>query len=301
METESSLVERKRIRRVRHYFVQICFMLLVGKSSLAQGGLVDVGGYELQYRKLGAGDPAVVFLNGGTATMEYWDIVVEEIATTTMTMTYERAGHSRSGMGREPRHGINMAHELKALLEALDIPEPCIFVAHSAGTMTARIFASLYPETVAGMILLDPGDKDVLDAFGEEHLNGQDLINWTNYWDRTWSRLAQRTDGFGKETQMKTATLQQMVDFPLPSNMKLIVASAMDKDRPHDYIKDYDEEIIDLFYAHIREYHQSLIRDMAHGRHVPVADATHVIHRDRPDLVVALVNDLLESSSSSQS
>jgi len=277
------------------------FPLLILAASVACAGIgqiemVDVGGYKLQCCVIGSGSPAVVFLNGGSATMDYWDNVAEIIFGMTTVITYERAGHQDSELGREPRHGKNIVYELKALLEALSITGPHIFVAHSAGCMYARIFVNEFPGDVSGMVLLDPGDKDVLDRFAERFLSSSDRTRWTKYWVATWHRLAERPDGFGKEIQHKEETIAQMRDEIFPVELDLFVLSAADKSRPHYYLADYGAQVTEDFYAFVLDYHQSLVEDMPAGKHIPVDDASHVIHRDRPDLVISLVRSLLESS-----
>lgn len=273
------------------------FLVFAAMTSFGQESMVDLGGYRLQVRVRGEGVPAVVFLNGGSASMDYWDEVVQDISETVMVVTYERAGHGISEPATEPRHGINIAKELKALLVKLEVPTPCILVAHSAGCMYARIFVQEYPRDVSGMILLDPGDKDVLDAFGEQFLEGSVCGRWEQYWDTTWDRLGKRPDGFGQEILMKDTTLAQMSSKPMPTDLALYVVSGLDRERPHYYLQDYDQEVIDDFYDFVRDYHASLVEGMPHGKHVPVQDARHVIHQDRPDLVISLIRSLLDASS----
>jgi pimeloyl-ACP methyl ester carboxylesterase len=48
-----------------------------------------------------------------------------------------------------------MVDDLHALLAAAKIAEPIVIVGHSAGGLAARLFASTYPDEVAGMVLVD--------------------------------------------------------------------------------------------------------------------------------------------------
>ncbi|MCP4571158.1 MAG: alpha/beta hydrolase [bacterium] len=255
---------------------------------------VDVGGYQLECWDRGTGEPVVVFLSGGSATMNYWDEVVASVAESARTITYERAGHQGSGMGREPRHGLNIVRELRALLAALDVPAPYVVVAHSAGCMYARILVQEHPADIAGMILLDPGDKDVLDAFGLDHLEGDVRAEWRAFWDGTWARLAERPGGFGQEIRYKEETLARMLDADFPHDLPLVVVSGLDRSRAQGYLAGFGDEVIDAFYAYIREYHCSLVSDMTRGRHVPAENAGHVIHQDQPELVIELIEEMLE-------
>jgi len=268
-------------------------VLFTTASDSGQDKLIDVEGYKIQYKESGAGLPAVVFLNGGTAKMEYWDIVVKEISKISKVIMYERAGHDKSEMGREPRHGKNVVEELKVMLEKLNIPEPYILVAHSAGCMYARIFASQYPKAVAGLMLLDPGDKDFLDAFGKKNLQAEDQIRWETFWEKTWARLAKRPDGFGKEVQMKDTTISQMLDSKLPAHLIFYVLSGLDEDREDYYLTNFGDSAIKDFRDCLLEYHKSLVNGFHKGKQITVADAQHVIHMDNPNVVISWIEEMI--------
>jgi pimeloyl-ACP methyl ester carboxylesterase len=49
-----------------------------------------------------------------------------------------------------------MLQELRSLLSSAGLPGPFILVGHSFGGLLARVFASLYPDETAGLVLLDP-------------------------------------------------------------------------------------------------------------------------------------------------
>jgi pimeloyl-ACP methyl ester carboxylesterase len=241
---------------------------------------------------MGNGRPAVVFLNGGSAPLDYWDPVTPAIAEHATIVTYERAGHGQSEMGREPRHGENIARELRALLESLRIAGPYVVVAHSAGCMYARIFAGMYPELVSAMVLLDPGDRDFLDAFAEKHLEGENKQRWMEHWRQTWSKLSERPGALGQEIEYKNTTLEQMLTARLAPDLKLLVVSGLDESKASPFLQSYGEEVVHQFYQYVRDYHIELAGASSRGRQIPVTDAGHVIHRDRPDIVIDLIRNL---------
>jgi hypothetical protein len=53
-----------------------------------------------------------------------------------------------------------MASDLHALLQAAGIPPPYVLVGHSLGGVIARRFQADYPDTVAGMLLIDSSHED---------------------------------------------------------------------------------------------------------------------------------------------
>ena len=52
--------------------------------------------------------------------------------------------------------------ELRALLRQAKIEPPCILVSHSWGGLNVRLFASQHPEEVAGLVLVDALNTDLL-------------------------------------------------------------------------------------------------------------------------------------------
>jgi pimeloyl-ACP methyl ester carboxylesterase len=121
--------------------------------------LVDVGGYRLEARVKGAGNPTVVFETGFTGGIGlYWKLQ-DRIAKHTRTLVYERAGLGRSDPGPQPRTAEQMARDLHSLLAALDIRPPIVLVGHSAGGLFMRIVAHDYPTEVAAMVFIDPATE----------------------------------------------------------------------------------------------------------------------------------------------
>lgn len=280
-------------------------LLLLYISILVNGGCykrketdrsVDVGGYKLQYQEYGVGNPPVIFLNGGTAKMEYWKGVAQPVSKFTKVILYERAGHEKSELGKIPRDGINIADELHALLDNLEVGSPYVLVAHSAGSMYARVFASRYAADVAGLVLLDPGDKDFLDEFGIKYLSGEDQEKWVDYWDKTWDRCKQRADGFGMECQEKEKTIEQMQNSKLSTQLIYYVLSGVDESRPDYFIEDYRDEVKRKFFEFQLKYHLSLVKEFPRGELIKVEDSQHVIHADRPDLVISVIKTVIEAS-----
>jgi pimeloyl-ACP methyl ester carboxylesterase len=121
--------------------------------------LVDVGGYRLQARLKGTGNPVVVIETGFTGGIPlYWQLQ-NRIAEHTRTLVYERAGLGRSDPGPQPRTAEQIARDLHSLLAALDIRPPIVLVGHSAGGLFVRVFAHDYPAEVAAMVFIDPATE----------------------------------------------------------------------------------------------------------------------------------------------
>jgi pimeloyl-ACP methyl ester carboxylesterase len=126
------------------------------KRHPAPGELVDLGGYRLHSLVMGEGSPAVIFESGLMSTVLSWKDSQPEIAKTTRTMAYDRAGLGWSDPGPETRDADHIVIELRKLLDRKRIPPPYVLVGHSFGGLTTQLFAARYPEDVCGLVLIDP-------------------------------------------------------------------------------------------------------------------------------------------------
>ncbi|HEX9166344.1 MAG TPA: alpha/beta hydrolase [Gemmatimonadales bacterium] len=120
----------------------------------------EVEGRQLYLHRAGTGRPTVVILSGGGMFgLGYFNLQTR-IAEQTTCVVYDRAGTGWSDPVPLPRGVGVVADELRQLLRAAELPGPYVFVAHSLGGLYARRFAQLFPEEVAGLLLLDPAHED---------------------------------------------------------------------------------------------------------------------------------------------
>ena len=119
------------------------------------GKLVDVGGHRLHVHTTGRGSPTVVLEAGGGSWSLDWSLVQPEVARFTRVCSYDRAGFGWSDPGPQPRTSQQIIKELHALLVNARLSGPYVFVGHSFGGYTARLYASQYPGEVMGMVLID--------------------------------------------------------------------------------------------------------------------------------------------------
>jgi pimeloyl-ACP methyl ester carboxylesterase len=60
-----------------------------------------------------------------------------------------------------PRSFGAAVDELRRLLEATDSPAPYVLVGHSVGAVIAQVFATRWPDKLAGLVLVDPSDVNL--------------------------------------------------------------------------------------------------------------------------------------------
>lgn len=119
------------------------------------GRLVDIGGRRLHLHCVGGGGPTIVFESGHAGTSIDWTLVQRQLAGEARVCAYERAGLGWSDPGPLPRTPERIVDDLRALLTAAGEPAPYVLVGHSLGGRYVRLFAEIYPQDVAGVVLVD--------------------------------------------------------------------------------------------------------------------------------------------------
>jgi pimeloyl-ACP methyl ester carboxylesterase len=131
------------------------------------GQMIDVGGHQLHISCTGQGRPTVILETGLAAESGAWALVQPAVASMTRTCSYDRAGMGWSQTGPEPRDARHIATELHTLLQAAALPGPYVLVGHSNGSLYTHMYAGLFPDEVAGMVLADGTPTDLFTRLPE--------------------------------------------------------------------------------------------------------------------------------------
>jgi pimeloyl-ACP methyl ester carboxylesterase len=123
---------------------------------------VDIGGRTLNIFCSGAGAPPVIFESGGPGPGIGWESFQTEVAKFTQACWYDRAGEGWSDPGPFPRTSVAIANDLYELLKRAGVPPPYVFAGASIGGLNSRVYGGLYPNEVAGMVLIDSAHEDEL-------------------------------------------------------------------------------------------------------------------------------------------
>ncbi len=131
------------------------------------GKRVDIGGYCLHYVLQGEEHDGPTVVLETTLTMEHyeWFAVQPQVAQFAPVLSYDRAGLGWSDPSPYPMSAEQTARELGSLLSAAGITRPVILVGASIGGVYVRHFAALFPERVAGMVLVDSTHEDQFNRF----------------------------------------------------------------------------------------------------------------------------------------
>jgi pimeloyl-ACP methyl ester carboxylesterase len=193
------------INRLVAGFAAVLTLFALALASDTQHFLrVDANGPQLRMQVMGSGEPTVVFENGGGGSIELWGFVPARVSEFTRVVAYDRAGDGMSDEGTGPRVGRTIAAELHAALENAAVTPPYILVGHSLGGPYVRIFASMYPEEVSGLVLIDPTQEG--------------MIEWND--KHGFTRPSDRPDWL-------SATLDQARESKVPPNIPVYLIHVM--------------------------------------------------------------------------
>lgn len=142
------------------------------------GQLVDIGGRKLHIACTGTGSPTVVFQAGLAQGSADWGRIAPAVAEHTRVCVYDRAGRGGSDPVGAPQDGEAVAGDLHALLQEAGETGPYLLVGHSTGGPYNRVYASMYPDEVAGMVLLDPQPADAFTSL-PDYPTSYNFIRWS--------------------------------------------------------------------------------------------------------------------------
>jgi pimeloyl-ACP methyl ester carboxylesterase len=307
---------------VRSFFVLVILLAAAGflyenisetrdrRFNRMPGQLVDVGGYKMHIDCTGQGGPIVVLDAGLGDSYISWRKVQPQIARFTRVCSYDRAGLGYSDSSPRERTSRVFADELHTLLRNAGITGPVLLVGHSMGGYDVRLFASLYRNEVAGMVLVDashpeqqkrfPPALNDLDAgwirdeeflkfsmpLGIPRLMGfcsHDAVVRAAECDFDSAREAVAELKKFPESAAQTATTGSLGDMPLA--VLSHDPNTPQPDLPEDLVKPTDVW---------QQMQAELALLSTRGNQVIAKNSGHYIQLDRPDVVIDTVRSMVD-------
>jgi pimeloyl-ACP methyl ester carboxylesterase len=245
------------------------------------GSLVDVGGRALYASDTGTDGPTVVLESGLGDPAAPWSGLIPGIASFARVVSYDRPNTeaSASDPAPTPRTGADVVADLYALLEGAAIPGPYVLVGHSIGGTFVRLYASLYPDDVAGLVLVDATHEDQFTRL--EDMVPPELLEMVTQGDNA--------EGIDVETSLAQVA-EARATTPLQP-MPLIVLSAGQSD-PAIFPEGWPLEETDLLHLELQEDLASLVPG---ARLIVAEQSTHYIHQTQPDLVLDAIRQVVDA------
>src|SRR3954447_3633739 len=277
------------------------------------GKRIDVNGRKMHIHCTGDGSPAVILDSGLGDTYLSWRKVQPEIATFTHVCSYDRSGLGFSDVSFSDRTSKAIAEQLHDLLQAANVAPPYILVGHSMGGYDVRLYASLYPSDVSGMVLVDSSHPD------QENRMPAEIKNMQGSWERE-AEFLRFTMPFGiprlmgfceSEPALRAAECNWHSAHEGLAEMKAFRDSAAQAAATgslggmplavlsHDPDKPSSELPADLAKP-MNDAWEKMQEELAHlssrGTQVVAKNSSHYIQLDRPDVVINGVRSVLQQA-----
>jgi pimeloyl-ACP methyl ester carboxylesterase len=264
------------------------FPLVLKRAGLASKGTdqspltlqrVDAGGHGLNLLiggKRSEARPAVILEGGFGTGIASWSTVQRDIAKFTQVVSYDRAGLGQSDAGPKPRDAKQIATELHSALQKAGIKPPYVMVGHSFGGPFVRVFAKMYPNEVAGLVLVDPSQE----AF---HL-------WTKTnpppgFKEEVAKMAEAPAGVRDEFAAIDATYEQARAARIPAGIAVtLITATQDESMPAEARKVWTEK------------HKEWIEKVPGGKLIIAEKSGHFVQAQEPVLVVNAIRELVEQA-----
>lgn len=117
-----------------------------------------------EYRKIGAGERSIIFLNGFRMKYDSWGDVYNNLPEGYSILLFNRLGVGSSSKARVRQTGSVVVNDVHGFLSRLEMKAPYLFVAHSLGGIYANLYARTYPNEVSGVVFVDaPHPSEVIE------------------------------------------------------------------------------------------------------------------------------------------
>jgi pimeloyl-ACP methyl ester carboxylesterase len=254
---------------------------------LAAGGRdfqrVDAGGHPVRILKIGSSGPTVVFEAGAGSSLETWVRVQRQVGKFANAISYDRAGNGASPRGPTPRDGRQVASELHAMLHNADAAPPYILVGHSLGGPYVRVFAGMYPDEVAGIVLVDPTQEKLIDWAKERE--PKPAAGEPRPWD---------------EVDCAPLTFKQAQESHIAPGVPVVLLSGTGPREvpgfaPPELKREVLQDQRELYPAKLK-FHREWVEKLPRGRLVATENSGHGIPWEEPELIVETVRQVVKEA-----
>ncbi len=275
------------------------------------GRRVDIGGRKLHVLEAdgGAGSPPTVIIPALADSVLAWAEILPQLAADgTLACVYDRADIGWSDPGPRGHDLDQICADLRALLTAAGIGAPVILVGHSLGGIMARRFTALYPQLVAGLLLIDSSHEAQGRRLRAENWSSGDAgALWRAV---TWRLRPLGMYRLGAALGL-ARSLDASVDHDVPPDLapacraiylaahtrRAIVREFLLSARLHGAPSGLGALPLTVLSAGRQgpawmQMQRELAALSSDSEHVVARDSGHYIHRDQPDVVVRAARDL---------
>lgn len=273
----------------------------LGRGDFAR--TVEIDGRKLYLECKGAGAPTVILVSGYRNNAAIWTTppssgvapVFEAVAKFTRVCAYDRPGTilhathlSRSDPVAMPRTAEAVVSELHDLLDAAAIEGPYVLVAHSLGGLFARLYASTYPNSVAGVVVIDAWPEAMPKLLGPEQWQAYEALSAPPPPGLETYRDLETIDfGAASERMAEAASNQPLFGIPL-----FVLSRAKSVALPPNVPAAFSPSAFEAAWRNGQDGLAALEPD---AKHVVATESDHYIQIEQPDLVIDAVRQVVEA------
>jgi len=269
-------------------------------------GRVDIGGGRRLYLECrGQGSPTVMLVSGYGNHGGVWSIESDEVpqpqvlpavARFTRVCTYDRPGtgggpldRSRSDPVAQPFAGEDAVADLHVLLRAAQVPGPYVFVGHSLGGLLVRLYASTYPDEVAGLVLVDATSEQLRATLtpaqwalvaASSNVGSAELASYPEFEQMDLNALY--------DAMIRAAAAQPLRPLPL-----VVLSRGHEDDLPPELLAGLPPGFLDALAAAWSVSQAFLAALLPDARHTIAGQSGHFIQLDQPDLVIDAIRQVV--------
>ena len=247
---------------------------------------LDVGGYKLYINCEGPvrkGTPVVVMDSGMGNSSESWLGIQPKVAEFARVCIYDRAGLGNSDPSIHTQTTTQMALDLRNLLARTGVGDRLVLVGHSLGGINVRLYASMYPKEVVGMVLVDSTHEEQfarMDALIPEDIKKQ-------FPPSALVLMSNEKIDFTENSERRARLAKWHADIPL---IVLTAANAKpDPPGPLAYLDPQFEQIR-------QDLQQDLVHRSAKGKQIIATKSGHYIQHDEPELVLNAIREVIDAT-----
>jgi pimeloyl-ACP methyl ester carboxylesterase len=277
------------------------FQMVVAAAAetSSSGGLVDIGGGRKIYLECrGTGSPTVVLISGTRGAHDDWTDLIDpknpnsapkpgeqavfpQVSKFARVCAYDRPGttlnddtQTKSTPVQQPTTAQQGVGDLHAVLIASRETGPYVLVGHSWGGLIARLFASTYPDEVAGLVLVDSASEFLKSSLTP--------AQWATYIEATKKLI----ESNGLEAPDHARTLGLLHSSPRVSPVPVVLLSS-------DKRFDFGAGGVETWPAWRTA--QDRLAKLLNAKHVSETNSGHAIQMERPQVVIDSIREVVDA------
>ncbi len=250
--------------------------------------MIDVGGYNLCYRIIPGQGPTILLESGGGLDSTMWAALAPRIAQETgaTVVAYDRAGFGKSDL---PETKYDLREDTAAFwrgLRILGLDRNLILVGHSYGGFLIRFEAAEHPDSVRGLVFVDPFTVEFVEMMGIDYCNNHPMMGRLPF-DASrpetltkWQRALVRMVGAPDRNLAESIAAMRKAIIPEGIPARVITSGTAWLPNPEER-------------KAWRESHERLAASIKGAVLVLAEKSGHMIPFSQPDLVISVVAEVV--------